>query len=813
MNMPDFWKSVAEAGSLPTTETPVSASTNIADFWKKVAEGGSLPVTSTPLGASANLPDFWMKVAAAGVVPTTSTLVEFSNQEDYWAYVAANGVMPISVGNVYANAQDLWRAISAGTSGASAANLATYLPAQSNFRAVFPFDDLTPSYARLINPVVALGRDTVVNGDFVADADWTKGTGWTIAGGKLVATAASSTTAYQSQTLTAGATYTLTYTIDGYSGSGSCTAIVGNGSTVLQTAPGTYSVDIAAAASPTPRLTFSASATAYTANLSNISLKRKDIPASSAYAYAEKLVNGNMELETGWAAGNNATLTYESTNPQAGAKCLRVAYNGTSTPAAVQTVLTVGKRYWITGYYHGDGTFAPRVNNGTGYSLVQGTSSTSWQAFSLGFIAVDTTILLRALATGAGYAEFDSVSIIDIDPGGGMVTGATQNQTATGSKQLTGYAFTGNNDNVNMYSQLLNDIVDPNLFTFGVFIKADAVSAWWDVTVHYLFNLRGLSVNNYLVGHTDGVGGIIITLARGGTLETVRVSVNGADLFCLHMVVDKANDDFIVLVNGSQYGVTRTALGARKDNLYDAGTVVGNQYNYTTNGFSGFMSSPFFFNEARSAANCLADAQAGGAVIAAIGEPCDATADFVACDGDSLTIGTGGIETRPYPSQLCELLDNYEIYNGGGGGQKSADLLLDVVATIDSKFEAARTRNIYVLRIGINDVLFDVATATTIANIWTLCDDRRTAGFDVIVCNLTPTAGLSAPRLAAWETINAAIAADWADHADGYVDLAGDARLDDPTDTTYYQSDTLHFKNAGNAVVAELVKAAIDALA
>jgi hypothetical protein len=116
---PDFWKRVAELGSLPTTETPVSTSTNIADFWKKVADGGSLPVTSTPFGASANLPDFWMKVAIAGAVPTTSTPVAFTSQADYWAYVAANGVMPISVGNVYANAQDLWRAIAEGTSGVS----------------------------------------------------------------------------------------------------------------------------------------------------------------------------------------------------------------------------------------------------------------------------------------------------------------------------------------------------------------------------------------------------------------------------------------------------------------------------------------------------------------------------------------------------------------------------------------------------------------------------------------------------------------------------------------------------------------------
>lgn len=118
---PDFWKRVAELGSLPTTETPVSASTNVADFWKKVQDGGSLPVTATPLGASANLPDFWMKVAAQGAVPTTSTLVEFTSEADYSAYVAANGVMPISVGNAYGNVLDLWRAISSGVSGAGSA--------------------------------------------------------------------------------------------------------------------------------------------------------------------------------------------------------------------------------------------------------------------------------------------------------------------------------------------------------------------------------------------------------------------------------------------------------------------------------------------------------------------------------------------------------------------------------------------------------------------------------------------------------------------------------------------------------------------
>lgn len=114
---PDFWKNVAETGSLPTTSTPAPACENIRDFWKYVEENNTLPVTSTPLSASSTIADFFRKVAAQGALPTTSTLVEFATDEDYWAYVAANGVMPISVGNVYENALDLWDAIVKGLSG------------------------------------------------------------------------------------------------------------------------------------------------------------------------------------------------------------------------------------------------------------------------------------------------------------------------------------------------------------------------------------------------------------------------------------------------------------------------------------------------------------------------------------------------------------------------------------------------------------------------------------------------------------------------------------------------------------------------
>lgn len=146
---------------------------------------------------------------------------------------------------------------------------------------------------------------------------------------------------------------------------------------------------------------------------------RRAFPYSGApIGTVADFLDGDMEAAgvSDWTAGNSATLTKETASPEAGIRCLRVAYNAVSNPYAEQSPLEVNRRYRITGYARSDGTIIPEIRTAEtgGTTLWTGTNSTLWQPFDLTFDADTTDILFFALAAGAGYVEFDTVDIVQI---------------------------------------------------------------------------------------------------------------------------------------------------------------------------------------------------------------------------------------------------------------------------------------------------------------------------------------------------------------------------------------------------------------
>jgi hypothetical protein len=94
------------------------------------------------------------------------------------------------------------------------------------------------------------------------------------------------------------------------------------------------------------------------------------------------------------------------------------------------------------------------------------------------------------------------------------------------------------------------------------------------------------------------------------------------------------------------------------------------------------------------------------------------------------------------------------------------------------------------------------------------CLARKAAGFEVVVMTTLPwldDPAEEAKRVAS----NALIRADWADYADALADVALDGRIGDPgdqNDTTYYIGDAVHLNDAGNAIVAGIVRAAVNGI-
>jgi lysophospholipase L1-like esterase len=116
---------------------------------------------------------------------------------------------------------------------------------------------------------------------------------------------------------------------------------------------------------------------------------------------------------------------------------------------------------------------------------------------------------------------------------------------------------------------------------------------------------------------------------------------------------------------------------------------------------------------------------------------------------------------------------------------------------------------------GVNDSGSSTA-AQIYANIAAYCTARRAAGWEkIVVCTEIDAQGAVKAQWHdddTWTDLNTLLRAGYAGFANALIDLGGDARLQDATDTTYYNADELHLVAAGYAVVAELATPVLAAI-
>ena len=134
-----------------------------------------------------------------------------------------------------------------------------------------------------------------------------------------------------------------------------------------------------------------------------------------------------------------------------------------------------------------------------------------------------------------------------------------------------------------------------------------------------------------------------------------------------------------------------------------------------------------------------------------------------------------------------------------------------------SSIQVRGTINILTLLGGVNDLAGSPPrqdATTTYDRIVTYCQDRRMAGFKIIINTILPQSATVGPAdyEASRQIINNLIRTNWATFADGISDIASDPRIGDAgdsEDTTYY-ADKIHMTNAGYGIVASYVAAAIN---
>lgn len=151
---------------------------------------------------------------------------------------------------------------------------------------------------------------------------------------------------------------------------------------------------------------------------------------------------------------------------------------------------------------------------------------------------------------------------------------------------------------------------------------------------------------------------------------------------------------------------------------------------------------------------------------------------------------------------------------GGSGTRGTAE------AYIDSQLISGRRNILIVWEVG-NDLFFVGNTTGAYNRIVQYCNDRRAAGWEVVV--LTPLyrvygAGPT-PAGDSWTVYNskidsvcASMRSNWASFADAICDVNARSEFSDPTDTDYF-IDGVHPNGTGRGIVANMVSTAIQSIA
>lgn len=189
--------------------------------------------------------------------------------------------------------------------------------------------------------------------------------------------------------------------------------------------------------------------------------------------------------------------------------------------------------------------------------------------------------------------------------------------------------------------------------------------------------------------------------------------------------------------------------------------------------------------------------------------------------GDSRTAGVGSTDNQSYPWQSAYYASANKVFNYGLGGQTAATMDSQYTAKITPLYSASDfTKNVLVCWAGQNDLYNAGASpnGTTVYNsIASYCGKAFAEGWKVIVCTECDGSAASGANQAAYEaakvTMNGLIVSNYTTFAHQIVRLDQAAQLSDRTNTTYFEpgATPIHLNNAGSAVVAGLVDAAIAA--
>jgi hypothetical protein len=201
-----------------------------------------------------------------------------------------------------------------------------------------------------------VGPDTVINGTFAVDADWTKGTGWAIGSGVATKTAGTAAVLSQAQTLVAGRSYLLTYTITRTAGT--LTAQFTGGTTVSGTARSVSATftEVLQAVTGNTTLEFSADAS-YAGTVDNVTLVVLPL-GNHAIASADarrpvlsarvNLLQRTEEFDNAYWTLQNASVTPNAETAPNGTQTADLLISNSGFPVAIRRAQTFSTTTRVT---------------------------------------------------------------------------------------------------------------------------------------------------------------------------------------------------------------------------------------------------------------------------------------------------------------------------------------------------------------------------------------------------------------------------------------------------------------------------------
>lgn len=352
--------------------------------------------------------------------------------------------------------------------------------------------------------------------------------------------------------------------------------------------------------------------------------------------------------------------------------------------------------------------------------------------------------------------------------------------------------YDGGNDYLNGYSASLAAAFNGQEGSFVQWIKPLS----WDTTTRRLGYFQADSSNRVICEKTTAAGQLALTYIAGGTAKSLFTVVDTSDTGWLlyGATWSKTANHCRLYINGCQVE-NQSSIGTFAGSLSSTNTTIGSA-GLGANTWNGYLTEAELWNAELTPYEMAAlyNWQASRRII---------------FEGDSRTIGSQS--TISYPRQVQAALTTPR--QCPVIAVLGAPVTNFATTTLNSAY---RSGDVAAMWGGLNDATAGASAATIYSRIAAWHTAVRAAGFKTIAC--TEIDAQSADAIAVnWSSsimpaLNTLLRAGWSTFADGLADLAADSRLMNANDTTYADADKKHWKTAGNAVIASIVKTAAEAL-